>query len=828
MTPDLSSPATNAMRHSLQQHTEETPGPLLPRVNIDSSDTTPAQHTSLLHERSTIDTINRSSLRRLIPKSLRLHFGLRQNERQINRCRNGFQPYGAQDNPLVTYENNKVLFRSLESSTTDNLGVPISRHSNRRYTVLKGSLEEQKQEINTLLTENLKYATESFSSLGCLLNFIDSELSEFITLPHSLGSLLGSMKTLFDQEQHSGDTETLQLVHKLTLSIEQKIGSQHSNSAFYRCLKSRLNEMTVEILGCRINSLGSVELLTDFIENHSSNILKLSDADHSALIQHIIWQIERLPKDMVTAESLFSLHMKLQYVCKDRTKIILQKAYSEKLNESNSLDSTRTTFIKANRSGLSTYDITQRIFNKMCNFITNFDDALDTFNKVTASTATVNWKLLKTLYDKVVTNADSADHYYRLTKNPAFRKDISIFCLNGLAKDPNHIQLKQVHVQLIEEKIIEHFDKMVDSSRKDFAFNCKSQIDKIIQSKEDEYQQQFSDKITTPKELFNKNCQTASREFKNAERHFEQIRSHSDSYKQNFDNCFDDAIKSALDALMAAPTESMRKESENLINSFFKKGHTMRNGRIKYFSMPTQLTNIIKKIKTQRSLERTFLERKETAIERLKINLEIQKLEKTNEFDKITRQKRKKLDSSLQDIQPKLHNYYASLSEIKPSTSQYFILDNFRIPNLYCTLFFIQESQFNMDDEYKFDLSDVPGDLSSSTFTENISVADSGFLANIDAGDFSFDTSLPFDMNHDLNIDLATACDLSADLAAGMNFPTNLGSDITHGCDFSFPEPSYGGGYSGGGYSGGGCSGGGYDGGGCDGGGGGGCDGGGF
>ena len=162
MTPDLSSPATNAMSLSFQKHSKETPDPLLPRVNIDSSDATPAQHTSLLHGRSTIDTINRSSFRRLIPKCLRLHYGLRENERQIDRCRNGFQPYGAQDNPLVTYENNKVLFRSLESFTADNLGVPISRHSNSRYTALKGSLEEQTQKINTLLTENLNCAVESF------------------------------------------------------------------------------------------------------------------------------------------------------------------------------------------------------------------------------------------------------------------------------------------------------------------------------------------------------------------------------------------------------------------------------------------------------------------------------------------------------------------------------------------------------------------------------------------------------------------------------------------------------------------------------------------
>lgn len=817
MTPDLSSPATDAMRHSLHKHSEE--------INTDSSDSTPARHASLLHGRSTIDTINRSSFRRLIPKCLRLHFGLRQNERQIDRCRNDFKPYGVRDNPLVTYENNKVLFRSLESSTIDNLGVPISRHSNRRYTALKGTLEAQAQEINTLLTENLKCAVESFSSLGCLLNFIDSELSEFITLPNTLGSLLGSMKTLSDQEQYSGNTETLQLVHKLTLSIEQKFGSQRSNSAFYRSLKSRLNDMTVEILRCRLYTLNSVELLTDFVENHSSNILKLSDANHPALIQHMIWQIERFPKEMVTAESLFSLHMKLQFVCKDRAKKLLIKAYSIQLDESNSLNAARTAFIKANRSGLSGDHITQRLFNKMCSFITNFDDALDTFNKVTASTATVNWELLKSLYDKVVTFADSADHFYRLTENPAFRKDISIFCLNGLTKDPNHNQLKQLHVQLIEEKIIKQFDKTVDRSRKNFVFNCNSQIDRIIQSQEDEYQEQFSDKITTPKELFNENYQTASREFNKAEGYFEQIRSHSDSHKQNFDNCFDNAVKSALNALIAAPTVSMRKKSENLLNSYFKKGHRMRNGRTEYFSMPKQLANTIQKIKTQQTIESVFLERKETAIENLKISLEIQKLNKTKEFDNRIHQKRKKLNSSLQLLQPKLHNYYSSLSE-KKSTPQYFPLDNFYMPNLYYALYFNQVSHLNMDDGYTFDLDDVPGDLSSSTFTENISVADSGFLANIDVGNFSFDTSLPFDMNYDLNIDLAAACDLSEDLTAGMNFPTNFGSDITHGCDFSSPEPSYGGGYSGGGYSGGDYSGGGYSGG--DYGGGGGCDGGGF
>lgn len=831
MTPDLSSPATSAMSHSFQKHSRETPDPLLPRVNIDSSDATPAQHTSLLHGRSTIDTINRSSFRRLIPKCLRLHYGLRENERQIDRCRNGFQPYGAQDNPLVTYENNKVLFRSLESFTADNLGVPISRHNNSRYTALKGSLEEQTQKINTLLTENLNCAVESFSSLNCLLNFIDSELSEFITLPHTLNSLLSSMKKLLDQDQHCGNTETLQLVQKLTLSIEQKIRSEHNNSAFYCSLKSSLKDMTVEILGRHLNKLNSVELLANFIESHSRNIRNLSD-HHPALIQHMIRRIDRLPKELVTAEALFSLHMKLQFVFKDPTKEILKKAFSVQLNESNSLNSIRTAFIKANRIGLSRDDITQRLFSKMCSFITKFDDALSTFNQVTASTTSINWNSLKTLYEKVVTFADSADHFYRLTKNPSFRKDISIFCLNGLTKDPNHIQLKQVHARIIEEKITEQFNKAIDRSRKDFVFNCKSEINRIIQSQEDKYQQQFSDRITTPKELFNKKNQTAAREFVKAEEYFGKIRSHSDSCKKTFNKHFDNAVKSALDALMAAPTESMRKESENLINSYFRKGHRMRNGRIKYFSMPTQLANIIKKIKSQQSLESTFLERKETAIESLKKNLEMQKLKKTNDFDNSTRRKRKKLDSSLQDIQPKLHNYYSSLSEIKPTTPQYFLLDNFRMPYLYCALFLIQESHFNMDDQYIFDLSDVPGDLSSSTFTENISVADSGFLADIDIGDLSFDTSLPFNMNHDLDIDLAAACDLSADLAAEMNLSTNFGSDITHGCDFSSPEPSYGGGYSGGGYSGGGYSGGGYDGGGssggCDSGGGGGCDGGGF
>ena len=637
------------------------------------------------------------------------------------------------------------------------------------------------------------------------------------------------MKTLFDQDQHSGNTETLQLVHKLTLSIEQKIGREHSNSEFYRSLKSRLNDMTFEILGCCLNTLNSVELLTDFIEIHSNNIRHLSDR-HPALIRHMIRRIERLPKEMVTAEALFSLHMKLQFICKDPTKEILKKAFYVQLHESNSLDSARNAFIKANRSGLSRDDITQSLFRKMCSFITKFDDALDTFNKVTTFTASINWDSLKTLYDKVVTFADSADHFYQLTNNPSFRKDISIFCLNGLTKDPNHTQLKQVHARVIKEKIIEQFNKASDRSRKNFVFNCESQIDSIIRSQEDKYQQQFSDRIATPKELFNINYLTASRELEKAEKYFENIRSHSDSYKKNFDKHFDNAIKSALDALITAPTDSMRKKSENLINSYFMKGHRMRNGRTKYFSIPKQLANIIKKVKTQQTLESTFLERTKTAIENLKKNLKMQKLKKTNEFDKNTRQKRKKLDSSLRDIQSKLHNYYSSLSETKSTTPQYFLLGNFRMPSLYCALFFIQKNHFNMDDEYIFDLSDVPGDLSSSTLTENISVADSGFLANTDAGGFSFDTILPFDMNHDLDIDLAAACELSAGLAAEMNLPTNFASDITHGCDFSSPEPSYGGGYSGGGYSGGGYSGGGYDGGGSSGGwdGGGGCDGGGF
>ena len=370
MSPDLSSAVTNATRHSFQKHANETAAPVLPRVNIDSSDPTPVRDTSELHRRTTIDAINQSPFRRLIPKSLRLHFGLKNNERQIDTCRKGFKPYRAEDNPLVTYEHNKVLFRTLESSTNDKFGVPISRHNNIRYNVLKGNLEEQTREIKTLLTENLIGATESFSSIGCLLDFIDSELPEFISLPDTLKSLQASMKTLFYQDLHTGNVETLQLVHKLTLSIEQRVGRQHSDSLFYHSLRSGLNDMTVKILCRRLSSLNSMQSLIDFVGDHSCYILKLSGDDHPVLIQEMINRIELLAKETVSAELLFSLDKKLQLVCNDRTQKILKKAFSVELNEINSLDSARNAYLRANECKLRRSDIISRLFKKMCSFIT--------------------------------------------------------------------------------------------------------------------------------------------------------------------------------------------------------------------------------------------------------------------------------------------------------------------------------------------------------------------------------------------------------------------------------------------------------------------------
>ena len=836
MSPDLSSAVTNATWHSFQKHANETAPPVLPRVNIDSSAPTSVRDTSGLHRRTTIDAINQSPFRRLIPKCLRLHFGLKNNERQIDTCRNGFKPYGAEDNPLVTYEHNKVLFRTIESSTNNKLGVPISRHSNRRYNVLKGNLEEQTRKIKTLLTENLICATKSFSSIGCLLDFVNSELSEFISLPDTLKSLQASMKTLFYQDPHTGNAETLQLIHKLTLTIEQRIGRQHSDSLFCRSLRSGMNDMTVEILCSRLSSLNSMQSLIDFVGDHSCHILKLSGADHTVLIKHMISRIDLLAKEMVSAELLFSLDNKLQLVCNDRTQIILKKAFSVELNEINSLDSARTAYLRANEFKLRSDDIISRLFKKMCSLMTNFEDALDTFNKVTASTTNINRGSLKTLKDKVVTIADSADHFYQLTQNPAFHKDISMFCLNGLAKDPNHIQLKELHAKIIEKKILEQFDKAADRSRINFDFKSQSQIDRIIRSQENKYQKQFNDKITSSKNLSNTNHQFAADQFDRAEKHFKRISSKTDSHQTNFVACFDQAVKSALNAMMTAPTESMRKKSEDLINSYFKKKYTMKNGRIKSFTIPTGLAATIKKIKTLQTIESNFLERKKTAIKKLKKSLETQKFNKTCEFNINIRQKKEELNSSLQLLKPKLHSQYSNLFEMK-SKDRYFLVDNFCMPYLYYGLFFNHQSLLNMDDEYRFDLDDASGNILPSTFTENISVADSGFLANIDAGDISFDTSLPFDMNYDLNTDLAVACDLTADLTSGMNFPTNFGSDITNGCDFSSSESSYGsrsyggssyggsshgGSFSGDDYDGGGFCGGGD---GCD---GGGCDGGGF
>ncbi|WP_257294405.1 hypothetical protein [Endozoicomonas sp. YOMI1] len=94
MKPDLSLSNTDATWYLFQKYGEQTTSPVLPRVNIDSSDLTRAPQSIGLQRRSGIEVHTQSclpSLRSLLPKSFRLHLDLRENDRQIDTHRNDFK-----------------------------------------------------------------------------------------------------------------------------------------------------------------------------------------------------------------------------------------------------------------------------------------------------------------------------------------------------------------------------------------------------------------------------------------------------------------------------------------------------------------------------------------------------------------------------------------------------------------------------------------------------------------------------------------------------------------------------------------------------------------
>lgn len=836
MKPDLPLSNFAATQNLSQEYREQATSPVSPRVkNVDSSGSTLAQESTGQQRHSRIERLNRSSSRRLVPKSLRLHFGLRENKRQIDIHRDGFKTYCAKDNPLETYKSKKAALRSLDSYTNDNLGVPISKHNNRIYTALRNNLLRQTREINILLERNFSCAIESFTSIDPLLDFVNSELSEFNTLPNTLTTLDESLNRLFDQNKtrhpHSDNYETLQLVYKLTCSIEAKIGQHKDCSTVYLKLKKILDPIAVDILCRRLDSLNSMQLLLNFVEVHCRKINLLSDSSGYILIQRMIKTIERLPREEVSAESLFSLHDKLKFLCNDNGKRVLKKVFSLLTNEVDSLDTAKNAFKRFKTSEIRSIETAEKLFKKMCTFITDFDDALDTYDFAANPQFNTGYILLNDLHKKVVSNAKSADHFYRLTSHSCFCKDSSAFCLNGLAKDPDHTGLQQVHKQIIENKIIQHFDKTVDQSRRTFAYNCKSQIDKILRSQNDLYQSQFNQTTKAKISLFDKKYRAASAAFDDAENCFKKICSNNDFYsKRNFTDSMNKAIRLAIDAIVAAPTDLMRKKSENLINSYFDDRHRTKRGFSTVLKKPFELNQLINKIKTQQTIERRFQDRKATAIESLKEKLETQMSIKIAEFDKNVSQKRKELNSSLQLLQPKLHRYYSNLPHTRLA-DQYFLVDYFWMPYLYHGLFFTGECPADMDARDSFDLDDVCGDLSPPTFTENLSIPASEFLHDIDVEDVSYNTSLPLDMS----IDVGSVCEFTSDLIDH----SSGNMDIALGVEFSMSD-FYGGGFGGGGYDGGGYGGGGYggsgyDGGGYDGGGfggggcdGGGCDGGGF
>ncbi|WP_422132920.1 hypothetical protein [Endozoicomonas sp. ALD040] len=755
MIHDFSLTKTDTRWQSSQNHGEQTTS-VLPLVNIDSSALTSGPQSTGLQRRSRIAALDQSCFRCLLPNFVWLRLGLSEIERQIDSYRSSFQAYANKDKPLEDYERNKLALETLKSNIDENLKWPVHRYDNRRYVRLQNRLDEQIQNIYTLLEDNLKRATQSFSSISPLLNLVYSELSEFIAFPDTLCPLKDSLKTLFDEDQaqhpDSGNAETLQLIYRVSCLVDEKIQKEQKsldhlrinlqtwgqervqrNLELLKNLNATLHNIAVANMCRHLDSLNTMESLIEFVENHEGNIRTLSDLKHNFLIQHMIKTIEHLPEE-VSTESLFLLDKKMKAIREDSKKIILKKASSLLTNEVDSLASGIRAFIRVSLAGLGEFtrdEVADRLFNKMCTFIKNFDDALLTFDKVTALNPHSS-KQFDILYKKVVSQAVSFEHFYRLTKHAGFDKDKSTFCLKALAINPDHVDLRKLHKKIIEQKINQQFYKTVDASRKVFIKNSQSQIEKIIGSHKTNYQNQISTLIREPSILtrYNEKIKEATKKFKKADLSFRHIRSRLDTDRLKIP--LKEAITLSLEAMILAPTDKMRKSAEELIDKFFNETHMNPRTYQKKIPRPKIINKEIKKIKAYPTTENKCQNLKETAIANLKRKLDAQVLIKSHEFDKLVSQKKQELDNSLSLHHQKLGSYYHSLAQMSP-TAWFFPIDGFLMPYVYAALL-SPEYPVNMGSRYSSDTGDVRGDLSPSTVTGNLSISDSVIGDVLDQG----------------------------------------------------------------------------------------------
>ncbi|MBO9495847.1 hypothetical protein J7438_17425 [Thalassotalea sp. G20_0] len=838
-----------------EQQEEQTTSPTLPLVNIDSSELTPAPQGIELHRRSKIEVVNKFPLRYLLRKSYRLSLGLTKNNDKIDTYHRELTNYADQNNPLDTYSSNKSRLRDLESKTNESLRLPILRHNNRRYEALKTRVGEQTQRINALLEDNLKRAIQSFSNIVPLLDFVESELSEFMVLSNTFSSLQESLITLFDKDQHPGNAETLRLIYLLYWRINQESGREHNHSGAHQELKEILSDMAVKTMGCDLDSLDTMELLKKFVENNHCYISTLSTSGHKALIQHLINRIERLPKEKVCADSLFLINEKMENLFKDDEKAVLKKAFSVLCNEAKSLVDSKAAFYRVYFAGLGQDEVAERIFSKMYASINNFNDALEAFNQF--KQLSVRQEFFDGLYEKVMSCAVSAEHFHQLALNSDFDKDRSKLCLEGLAKYPCHIELKKLHKNLIEKKIFQQFDKAAEKSANDFIENCQSQIQGVVELYETEYQKQYCELIQESIKLYDEKIMKAETKFENADWCFRNVdvSSHNDDCMKKFQETLKKAVVLAMEAMILAPTDEMRNKGEQLINSYFSKEHRAWGFDRKKIHKPSKIFEIINKIKANQTIECKYQNIKTNAIRNLEGQLNNEVSNKLCELYENVNRKKEELSTSLPLLHQKLGSYYSGLTHMKP-TERYFPVDGFWMPYLYIALFRTPECTVNT--AYGSDPGELRVDLSPSTSTENLSIPASGFSYDIDVGDFA---SQPLDISAGLSLDsvdlfselvvsspdIGDVVDVAGDVAgfdsgdvAGFDSDalgisslsiSSLGRGEYSGGEYSGGEYSggeysggeYSGGvnsgddysrdeYSGGGYSGGGYSGGGYSG----------------
>ncbi|MBO9482765.1 hypothetical protein [Salinisphaera sp. G21_0] len=574
--------------------------------------------------------------------------------------------------------------------------------------------------------------------------------------------------------------------------------------------------MAVKTMGCDLDSLDTMELLKKFIENNHCYISILSTSGHKALIQHLINRIERLPKEMVCADSLFLINEKMESLFKDDENTMLKKAFSVLCNEAKSLVDSKAAFYRVYFAGLGQDEVAKRIFSKMHASINNFDDALEAFNQFSQLSPSIRKEFFDGLYEKVMSCAVSAEHFHQLALNPDFDKDHSKLCLEGLAKDPCHIELKELHKNLIEKKIFQQFDKAAEKSANDFIEKCQSQIQGIVELRKTEYQNQYS--ATTPEltRRFDEKLIMARKEFKEANYLFRHIGSRNDINITNFQETLNKAVRLAMEAMIVAPTDEMRKTGEEVIESYFKEIHRSWHGHKKMFKKPDAIVEIISKIKANQTIENKYKNIKTTAICNLKAQLNSEVSSKLCEINENAKRKKEELSFSLQLLHQQLGSYYSDLTQMKP-TERYFLVDGFWMPYLYVALFLTPERTFNT--AYGSDSGELCVDRPPSTCAENLSIPASGFSGDIDVGGIA---SLSLDISAYLslgNVDLASELvvssadigDVANDVAGFYSGVLSLGS---LGVSSLSLNSSGGGGHSGGGYSGGGYSGGGYSGGG--------------